>query len=219
MPRVESHRHKDRYDLRMEAQDHQPVLSDDDALSLWVGRVARAHAHLEYGVDNVHRFLSRQVGSVPDGKAVKGLDQLVGECRRLLRSSDTDREVLTPGDIALLAAREATGMRNRVLHDIWLRDPMRDDWESARWNTFRRTGDLQMSYASASVQDLAMVVETHTFISRTRVRVSGLFMALHATWPTGGVRAGPPPGDSMLRYIALMTDRFTLEANGDFEVV
>lgn len=114
---------------------------------------------------------------------MKGLDQLVGECRRLLRSSDAVREVLTSGDIALLSAREATGMRNRVLHDMWLPDPMRDDWESVRWNTFRRTGDLQMSYASASVHDLAMVVDTHTFISRTRVRVSGLFMALHATWP------------------------------------
>ena len=219
MPRFESLRHEDRYGLRMSAKDRPPALSDDDALSLWVGRVARAHAHLEHGVDNVHRFLSRQVGNVPDGKAVKGLDQLIVECRRLLQRSDADRGVLTSGDIALLAAREATGMRNRILHDMWLPDAVRDDWESPRWNTFRRMGDVQMSYASASVQDLAMVVDRHTFISRTRGRVSGLFMALHATWTTGGVRAGPPPGDNMLRYIALMTDRFTLEANGDFEVV
>ena len=203
----------------MYAQDHPPVLSDDDALSLWVGRVARAHAHLEYGVDNVHRFLSRQVGNVPDSKAVKGFDQLVGECHRLLRKSGADREVLTSGDIALLAAKEATGMRNRVLHDMWLPDALRDDWEPPRWNTFRRTSDLQTSY-TASVHDLAMVVDTHTLLARTRVRVSGLFMALHATWPTAGARAtGPPPGDSIPRYIALMTDQFTLEANGDFEIL
>lgn len=204
----------------MNAQDHPPVLSDDDALSLWVGRVARAHAHLEYGIDNVYRFLSRQVGDVPDSKAVKGLDQLVGECRVLLRRSGADREFLASGDLALLAAREATGMRNRVLHDMWLPDPLRDDWEPPRWNTFRRTGDLQMSYTSVSVQALAMVVDTHTLLTRTRVRVSGLFMALHAMWPTDGARGkGPAPGGSMPRYIALMTDRFTLEANGDFEVV
>lgn len=204
----------------MDAQHHPPALSDDDALSLWVGRVARAHAHLEYGLDNVHRFLSRQVGNAPDSKAVKGFDQLVGECRSLLRRSGADREVLTSGDIALLAAREATGMRNRVLHDMWLPDPERDDWGPSRWNTFRRTGDLQMSYNSASVHDLAMVVDTHTLLARTRVRVSGLFMALHATWPTAGARAkGPSPDDSMLRYLALMTDRFTLETNGDFEVL
>jgi hypothetical protein len=111
-------------------------------------------------------------------------------------------------------------MRNRVLHDMWLPDPMRDDWQPPRWNTFRRTGDLQIGYASASVQDLAMVIDRHTLLARTRVRVSGLFMALHATWPAGGGRAKePPPGDSMPRYIALMTDHFILEANGDFEVV
>jgi hypothetical protein len=58
----------------MDAQDPPPGLSHDDALSLWVGRVARAHAHLEYGVDNVHGFLSRQLGSVPESRAVKGFD-------------------------------------------------------------------------------------------------------------------------------------------------
>jgi hypothetical protein len=207
-----------RYGLGVDAQDRS-VLSDDDALSLWVGRVARAHAHLEYGVANVHRFLSRHAGSVPDHKAVKGFDQLVVECRRLLRRSGADRDVLTWGDMALRAAREATGMRNRVVHDMWLPDPLRDDWEPPRWNTFRRTGDPQMSYNSASVHDLAVVVDTHTLLARARVRTSGLFMALHATWPTHGAEAkGSPPDDSMPRYIALMADRFTLEANGEFEI-
>lgn len=56
----------------MDAQDPPPGLSNDDALSLWVGRVARAHAHLEYGVDNVHGFLSRQLDSVSESRAVKG---------------------------------------------------------------------------------------------------------------------------------------------------
>ena len=134
----------------MDSQDRPPVLSEDDSLSLWVGRVARAHAHLEYGVDNVHRFLSRQVGSVSDSNAVKGVDQLVGECRRLLRESGAEWEVLTSGDAALLAARAATGMRNRVLHDMWLPHPLRDDWEPPRWNTFRRTGDMQMSRVCVS---------------------------------------------------------------------
>lgn len=64
-------------------------------------------------------------------------------------------------------------MRNRVLHDMWLPDPLRDDWQPPRWNTFRRTGDLQIGYASASVQDLAMVMDAHTLLARTRVRVSG----------------------------------------------
>ena len=196
--------------------DHEPNFNDDDVLSLWVGRVARTHALLEYNVDNVHRFLTRQVG-VPGSKSVKGFDQLVSECRKLLRQSDAGREILTSGDSALLAAREATGFRNRVVHDMWLLDPLLEDWEPPRWNTFHRLSDLQGSYNSANSQDLTMVVDTHTLLMRTRMRVSGLFMALHATEPAGRARVEGSPGDAtMASYVALMTDRFSVHANGDF---
>src|SRR4051794_561788 len=123
----------------MEPEGHEPTLIDDDALSLWVGRVARSHAHLEYNVDNVHRLLVQQAGRAPDRKSVKGFDQLVSECRKLLHRSDADREILTSGDAALLAAKQATGIRNRVVHDMWLPDPMRGEWEPPRWNAFRRS--------------------------------------------------------------------------------
>jgi hypothetical protein len=203
----------------MEPADHEPVLSDDDVLSLWVGRVARTHALLEYNVDNVHRFLARHVGHAPGSKSVKGFDQLVRECRKLLQSSDADGEILTSGDAALVAAREATGLRNRVVHDMWLSDPLREDWEPPRWSTFHRLSDVQESYSSASSQDLTMVVDTQTLLTRTRLRVSGLFMALHATWPAGRARVeGSRSEDNMASYVALMTDRFILHANGDFDV-
>lgn len=203
----------------METADHEPNISDDDGLSLWVGRVVRTHALLEYNVDNVHRFLARHVGQVPGSKSVKGFNQLVGDCRKLLQQSDAGREIMTSGDSALLAAREATGFRNRVVHDMWLLDPLREDWAPPRWNTFHRLSDLQESYNSATSQGLTMVVDTHTLLMRTRMRVSGLFMALHATWPAGRARVEGLPGDAtMARYVALMTDRFILHANGDFDL-
>jgi hypothetical protein len=150
---------------------------------------------------------------------VKGFDQLVSECRKLLKQSDAGREIVTSGDTALLAAREATGFRNRVVHDMWLLDPLREDWEPPRWNSFHRLSDLQESYNTANSQDLTMVVDTHTLLMRTRMRVSGLFMALHATWPVGHARVeGSPRDDTMSRYVALMTDRFILHANGDFDL-
>lgn len=203
----------------MEPADHEPVLNDDDALSLWVGRVARTHALLEYNVDNIHRFLTRQVGHVPGNKSVKGFDQLVSECRKLLQRSDVGREIVTSGDTALLAAREATVLRNRVVHDMWVLDPLREDWEPPRWNTFQRLSDVQESYNSANSQDLTMVVDTHTLLMRTRIRVSGLFMALHATRPADRAQVeGSSRGDTMARYVSLMTDRFILHPNGDFDV-
>lgn len=200
----------------MESRDDEPTLGDDDSLSLWVGRVARSHAHLEYTVDNIHRLLVQQVGRVPDGKSVKGFDQIATECRSLLRRSDADPEIMTAGDIALRAAQQVTGIRNRVVHDMWLPDALREDWEPPRWNAFRRSGDLDESYSSSSSHDLTTVIEAHTTLRRTRMRVSGLFMALHAIWRSD--RTPNERAPQVARYVALMTDRFTLHANGDFDV-
>jgi hypothetical protein len=100
---------------------------------------------------------------------------------------------------------------------MWLLDPLREDWEPPRWNTFHRLSDLHESYNLGNSQDLVMVVDTHTLLMRTRMRVSGLFMALHATEPAGRAGVGGSPGDAtMASYVALMTDRFILHANGDF---
>jgi hypothetical protein len=203
----------------MERADRGQDLTDDDVLSLWVGRVARTHALLEYDVDNVHRFLARRVDHLPATKSVTGFDQLVRECRKLLQQSGAGREIETSGDTALLAAAEATHFRNRVVHDMWLSDPVRSDWEPPRWNTFRRLNDLQESYNTATSQDLTTVVDTHARLTRTRVRVSGLFMALHATWPVSRDPVRTALGeDGLARYIALMTDHFVLHANGDFDI-
>lgn len=203
----------------MVQKDHEPTLNDDDALSLWVGRVARTHAKLEYDVDSVYRFLVRRLAHEPDSKAVKGFEQRVNECRTMLDRSDANQEIRTSGDLALLAAKNATGPRNRIVHDMWLPDSPMEDSEPPRWNAFRRSGDLSQSYNSASSHGLDVVVDAHTLLVRTRLRVSGLFMALHVLWPTDRDRVDISPDEGeMARYVALMTDCFTLHANGDFDI-
>lgn len=204
----------------METLDAPKGLSADDALSLWVGRVARTHAFLEYGVNNVHRVLVRASGRQPVEKSVKGFDQLVTECSGLLRKADFGQDILAAGGSALSAAKDATGMRNRIVHDMWLPDHLADESEQPRWNTFRRSGDLREGYSSATSQDLSIVIDAHQVLVRTRLRVSGLFMALHQLRPEGRSRAeGPLDEEAKARYIALMTDRFFLHPNGDFDVV
>ena len=55
-------------------------------------------------------------------------------------------------------------------------------------------------------------------LSRVRLRVSGLFMALHEAMPPGHT-AGLPKAESELpRYIAMMNDQFTVADNGDVKV-
>ncbi len=71
----------------------------------------------------------------------------------------------------------------------------------------------------ASFQDLPTILDTHTLLLRTQIRVSGLFMALHATWPAATSRAKGSHGDAAVaRYIGMMTDRFTLHSNGDVDI-
>jgi len=203
----------------MELLDTPLGLSADDALSLWVGRVARTHALLEYGVDNVHRVLLRRAERQANGKSVKGFDQLVTECIALLHGSDCGQQILTAGDSALRAAKQATSVRNRIVHDMWLPDHSSDESEQPRWNTLRRSGDLRESYNSATSQNLAVVIETREILLRTRLRVSGLFMALHEIWRNDGGQAEGTLGEvNTARYVALMTGHFVLHPNGDFDV-
>jgi hypothetical protein len=209
-----------RYLFDMESQDRESNLTDEDELSLWVGRVARAHALLEYNLSNVHRLLVEHDGSGPASTRMpSGVDHLAAECLRLLRRSDVSHEVRSSGGGALSAAKAANGLRNRVVHDMWLPDPLREAWEPPRWNAFRRSRGLVGTYAQPSPRTLETVVEAHSTLVRARLRVSGLFMALHAVWPRSPGRGRRASAASELpRYIALMTGQFTLSANGDFDV-
>jgi hypothetical protein len=189
------------------------ALSDDDNLSLWVGRVAREHALLEYALSNVHRLLDVS----NDGVAPSSVGGLILQCRRLLQRTDLNAEIVRGGCEALQAAAAATAIRNRVVHDMWLPDPSRAESEPARWNAFRRSVQLTESYSGGTVEDLQTVVDGYNSLSRSRPRVSGLFMALHEVMPTGFGEA-PPRTSELPRYIAMMEDRFTVAANGDIEV-
>jgi hypothetical protein len=68
-------------------------------------------------------------------------------------------------------------------------------------------------------RDLDTVISAHTTLVRSRLRVSGLFMALHQLLPWLSHGRGLHPGPELATYVALMRDRFTLEPNGDFEII
>lgn len=186
-----------------------PIPEGDD-LSLWIGRVVRSHAMLEYQADLIHRFICAHVDEQRQRKSVVSLDQVIADCRRRVQSAaDLQPDLRKAGVEALLAARGASNARNRVAHDMWLPHRVPEADETTTWAVFQRTGDPASSYAAATRRELDEVIEAHFRIERTRVRLSGLFMALHAIWELGGDTSLVP------RYIAMMTDQFHLAANGD----
>jgi len=202
----------------MEPPDPASTLSDDDQLSLWVGRVARVHALLEYNLSNLHGALRPPGLPVVRSTLPASVDLLVDECRKLLETTELNPEIITAGTQALSAAKAANAERNRVVHDMWLPDPGSEAGKSPTWQAFRRLGRSR-PYASSTLHNLDTVMSAHTNLVRSRLRVSGLFMALHEVLPWLSDARRPHSATTQLpRYIALMKDHFALEANGDYEI-
>jgi hypothetical protein len=209
----------DRYRSGMQSPDPASALSDDDQLSLWVGRVARIHALLEYNLSNVHGALSPPDRSSVPRTVPANVDLLVRECKRLLQTAELSGEVIEAGAQALAAAKAANALRNRIVHDIWLPDSRSEQEQAPSWITFRRSRGRIEPYASSTPRDLDTVISAHTTLVRCRLRVSGLFMALHEILPwLASARSLRSTGTELPRYVALMRDHFTLEANGDFAI-
>jgi hypothetical protein len=203
----------------MGSPDPASILSDDDQLSLWVGRVARVHALLEYKLSNVHGALRPPDTSSVRNSVPLSVDQLVAECRRLLKTSQLSGEVIAAGTQALTAAKGANALRNRMVHDIWLPGSQSAHEQAPSWSSFQRLQGEMKPYALSTPRDLDTVISAHSTLVRSRLRVSGLFMALHQLLPWLSHGRGPHPGPGLATYVALMRDRFTLEPNGDFEII
>jgi hypothetical protein len=101
----------------MAIDDGIAALGIDDQLSLFVGRVARTNALLEFDFGNVRRIL----GGEPHPAGV-GVEQLAVDCRRLLRETHVDPVLVDAGLTAIDAARKANSVRSRIVHDLWLED-------------------------------------------------------------------------------------------------
>lgn len=203
------------YLAQVDFPDPVAALSDDDQLSLWVGRVAREHALLEYSLNNVFQVLC----PAKDGSTPAGASQLAKACRDHLKATELGSEVKRAGEQALVGAQHANTNRNRLVHDIWLPSPEDGSGDGANWNIFGRPSPKDAPYATAARRDVRAVADVHVQMARARLRVSGLFMALHELLAPKarpkGVRSAEP---RLPRYIALMEDRFVLEANGDFVI-
>jgi hypothetical protein len=197
------------------AESYSP-LSDDDQLSLWVGRVARVHALLEYSLSHLYEVLRQSPN--PDSRVLT-VHQLAVVCRRLLSAAGIGEDLVAAGSKALVSAQNANALRNRVVHDMWLPSGNPAASEPS-WSAFERGDSLQAPYADGSARELGVVIDAYAQLVRTRVRVSGLYMARHEVMPNLAVvsPAGRKNPSQLPRYFAYMEDRFTLEANGDVTV-
>ncbi len=134
------------------------ITQPDDQLSLWVGRVARVHALLEYSLSNVHGALTPPDTSSVPRTVPANVDLLVRECKRLLETAELSGELIRAGAQALTAAKAANALRNRIVHDIWLPDSRSEEEHTPSWNTFRPSRGRMKPYASSTTRDLDTLI-------------------------------------------------------------
>ena len=201
----------------MDASDPPDHLSPDDRLSLAIGRLVRAHADLEYKLRNVFGALSEFAPPAEEEASVSGTERLAAACMTRLDQAGVDPELLEAGRASISAVRDANTRRNRIVHDLLLVAPS-DDGEPVQWNSFYGTRGHRETVARTEAIDVQTVEEAHRALQRAAVRMSGLFMALHAVLPR--FRDRHRAGDnvsSLPTYLDLMVDRFSLLPDGGWK--
>jgi hypothetical protein len=204
----------------MSAEREAHDLDPEDELALRIGRVARAHVHVDNGLRSVHQTLSAPGLAAYLVGQIKSSNVLVQECRTMLAKADVSEDVRTAGDAALLAAAAANTTRNKVVHDMWMRDLDGEEQDGPpRWMRFRAAKG-QLNLAALDPPDDLVFLETALVeVRRAHIRVNALYWALWEVLPFfSGLQGqgGGPPGGRLSDWIAVMNDRFELVANGGF---
>jgi hypothetical protein len=148
-------------------------LSPDDALSLEIGRVARAHVGLDFELVQLYNALiGPSLGSFLANDFMTG--SLIEHCRKMWIKTGFAEQVIEAGRASLEAARAANNRRNRVVHDMWLPQtdsqgaPMADSWAAYQ----RKRGELGAS--SGPPQPLGELHGLIGELARARYRVSAM---------------------------------------------
>jgi len=92
------------------------------------------------------------------------------------------------------------------------------DNEPTQWTSFYGTRGQRGTVARTDLLDVQSVRDVHEALQRAAVRLSGLFMALHAVLPQLRDRNRAGVDTSLPTYRELMTDRFTLLPDGGWKL-
>jgi hypothetical protein len=198
--------------------DTEPIrLGPEDELALRIGRVARAHVQIDNDLRRVHQSLVSPGLGVYLVNRITSTSVLVADCRAMIAKAALTPKIEAAAVATLDAVTTANATRNRVIHDMWLREPALDD-AAPRWVGHRRAkGQLHFGPTDPP-RDLAFLDAALIEMRRTSIRVAGLNWTLWDVLPffEGGRPDGPDRGRDLLRWIAVLEDRFDLLDDGAF---
>jgi hypothetical protein len=187
-------------------------LSLHDRLLHGIGRVAQAQVDVEITL----RILYVQLTLPSPGAYLVGnrrsIRQLVEDCRVMLANTELPEYVKTAGRAALDDTLAADELRNRVVHDRWLRDT--DDPSGMAYQRQRIAKGTIGFKGEAS--DLGYVDKAEESLRRVQIRIQALYMlATNLMLLPAEVAAQPLLGEQELREIR---GEFDLLPNGGYRM-
>lgn len=192
---------------------------DEDALTLRIGRIARAHVDLDIALRSLFRTLVFPSPAVYLADGITSTNRLVADCRTMLSKTSISSDLLKAGLGALSAAKVANEERNRVVHDMWLPEIRMNADAAPRWEVLQPQKFHQDSPSAPVSRNLDSVESVFTTLKRVTLRLSGLDQALWMTVPHLMDELGDFLGAfPLLTAMSLAADEFDLLENGAFRV-
>jgi hypothetical protein len=183
-------------------------LSDDDQVSLLIGRAARQAVELELALQRAFKDLADADYQTP---GPTGVDNLIDKCLAAIPDSRLPSHLHPLAAQALEFARSSNRRRNRLVHDLW-----RDGGNGVYLATKFDGGDPDPRIPSLIVADFGASVDD---VRTAAERVKGIYfylMNLRIISQLGGTLGDRPgAGEAMLEQnVELMAGRFKLSDEG-----
>lgn len=194
-------------------------MTDEDELSLRIGRIAQAHVQIDHSIRNIYVSFASPGLAVFLANDHDSTKRLIDDCRVMLKKSGVRDEVHAAADAVLLAALDAGVKRNRAVHDMWMRD-IAEGGDPSTWLTMgKQRGGLGFAQ-NAGPRDLASLDADLEVMQRTYIRLHGLSWTLWDVLPAfkgsrGSIHEEQRDAD-LTRWLAVMRDQFVVNADGSF---
>lgn len=188
------------------------------ALTLQIGRVARAHVELDTALRGLFQALVYPSPAVYLAEEITSTSRLVSDCRTMLKRVPTESRLMDAGLGALTAAKVVNEERNRVVHDVWWPMLRFGPDEPPRWEVLRTQKFHSDPSSQAALRGLDSVQSVLTALRRVTLRITGLDMALWETLPRLKDEAGGLDQTTPDRWLALAADEFELLHDGSVRV-
>jgi hypothetical protein len=166
--------------------DSEPVraLNPYDRLTLEIGRVARAHVHMDIGLRHIYRMLAAPSSAVLLAANINSTKQVIDDVRLMLDKSAPFKDSGIAGVATgiLDAAAAANTERNRVVHDMWIPTFSDSTTPPFEWRTMRRVrGEADL--IEQGPKGLAYARQVWDGLSRVSKRLDALAWFLQTVLP------------------------------------